>query len=166
MPRPFHAFQYESSLIFKGKATIQVILVQNDHSGHWVDPWAQTALKNSQLGIMIWVPCSLKAFCLSSRSKKKSVFPVWEVQSTDPQLSPGPSYQYGLPLVIFQTHLRLCSGGEGRVSQVVILPKEKPLKLMKLFWVLLQGFKEETAILSSQDLWSQWRGVPTTALCM
>ena len=158
MPRPFHAFQYESSLIFKGKATIQVILVQNDHSGHWVDPWAQTALKNSQLGIMIWVPCSLKAFCLSSRSKKKSVFPVWEVQSTDPQLSPGPSYQYCLPLVIFQTHLRLCSGGEGRVSQVVIVPKEKQyywtsnviIEVSFKLWFILSRRKLPRKILSLQ----------------
>lgn len=47
-----------------------------------------------------------------------------------------------------------------------ILTKENPLKLMKVFWVLPQGFKEETTVLSSQDLLSQWIGVPTTVLCM
>lgn len=64
--------------------------------GRSLSPARNKGLSGVGIVDLIWVLCFLKVSPLPLCSKKKSIFPAWEVQSTDPKLSPGPSYQCAL----------------------------------------------------------------------
>lgn len=89
-------------------------------SGWLSRSWAQTGFETLSLGLWSGYSCSLKASKPNTPSSKKKSTCLRSAKHRSPAV-PGPklSIQSASGYILKPT-LRLCSGGEGRVSQVVI----------------------------------------------